>query len=285
MDPYDEPIEEISREEMEETFEEAIDAADKLHKTYADATQDAAYTHDVLIKAFPRVTVLFDLAGDNPEIYPTVASGIQYAKSLGVELNRLNEIAGGSASHLRAVVHTTGSFGGSTDAASYLADIGGNIDLPDLPLPLPRNTDETYVSKLKKLDPALAASYEQIWETIYGTSSDKFRAALYMMRQVYDHFFATLAPDEEVRESEFWRPKETDKPNQIYRSERVRYAAAKHLKDIHIADTLAAASRHTVELHMAANSAHKRGELDEIKAEKTLRAMDQNLKDWIDAID
>ncbi len=148
-----------------------------------------------------------------------------------------------------------------------------------------RKSREYYSSKLKGLNPTLANSYDEVWQTYLGTSSEPHRAALFMMRTLFDNFFAWLGPDEEVRKSEHWHKKDGDKPNQIWRSERLAFALEKHVQNSNRRTILGAASKQITAIYEAANEAHNRGSLDEDKASRTLMAMDSFLKDWIDSLE
>lgn len=114
---------------------------------------------------------------------------------------------------------------------------------------------------------------------------DKERAALFLIRQSFDHLFDILAPDEKVRASKYWKPKEGDKPNQVYRIERIEYASYSHIADPLRANTLAATSKQMNEVYNLLNQAHERGELNIDKAMKALRAMKSMLDEWADALD
>ncbi len=279
-----EPIEEFSREELEQAFREAIEAVERLHASLTSAAEDAGYSRQILMTSQPRYISLYDKAMTDPSVYPIVASGLGYVKNMTIELNRLADLAGKVQIDLRPVSNSTGSFGSSISAATGMAGIPNQPTFQPLPAPLPRRSREEYTSRLKSLDQSLAQSYDQVWQTYYGTTADRHRASLYMMRQVFDHFFSSLAPDNLVRQSEYWERKAGDKPEQIYRSERVKYAAHVHIKNAESINTLAASAKHINDLYELANEAHNRGELNEDNADKALLAMDSILKDWIDAI-
>ncbi len=84
---------------------------------------------------------------------------------------------------------------------------------------------------IAELDKDLAKTYQEIWEVLYATRSDPDRGALYLIRHAYDQLFRCLAPDSEVRNSPYWKEKFGDKPNQIYRNERILYAINTHIED------------------------------------------------------
>ncbi len=68
-----------------------------------------------------------------------------------------------------------------------------------------------YAERFSVFDNALGKTYKEIDETLYGTISDPERATMFVVRQLYDHFFQVLAPDEEVRASKYWRNKKPEK--------------------------------------------------------------------------
>jgi hypothetical protein len=279
-----EPIEEISKEELDQAFKDAINAAEQLHRQLASAAEKVGYSRDVLVAVFPAYQSLYELSENDPTLYPIIASGIEYVRSLTGEFNRLAGFTGEVNNTLVLVTNTSGSFAGSTGA---VISIGGIHEIPafaSLPKALPRRSSQEYVTRLNTLDHSLAKSYEQVWQIYYGTSADRHRASLFMMRQVYDHFFSLLAPDDLVRCSKYWQSKQGEKPDQIFRSERVAYAANNHIKNEGVAETLAASAKQINNLYEAANEAHNRGTLNEDNANKAILAMDSTLKDWLDAI-
>lgn len=138
--------------------------------------------------------------------------------------------------------------------------------------------------RLSKLDPQLGKVYQQIWESLYGTTAEPERTALYQMRQAFDHLFEILAPDDQVRKSAYFVKKEGNKPDQVDRKERLQFAAFSRVAYRPQAQTLAASSVQLLEVYQALNQAHKRGELSREKARTALFAMQSFLQDWADAL-
>lgn len=278
-------IAELSKEELIRVFAEAIAAAKTLHDKLSSATQDAGFTVEVLPELQRRYTVLYDKAEEDPSIYPFVVSGWEVARGLGIELNYLAGLVNDISTPLSYITNSTGTFGGTTDSAWAISGLKADAEFKPFPVPPTRKSTQDYSAHLKVMDPALSAAYDQVWQIYYSTTADRYRSCLYMMRQVFDHFFSHLAPDELVRKSEYWVRKQGSKdPDQIYRPERISYAAHTHIKASDRADTLAASAKQINALYDYANVAHKRGALDEDKAYQTLLAMDRTLKDWIDAL-
>jgi hypothetical protein len=140
-------------------------------------------------------------------------------------------------------------------------------------------------SKLSSIDPALEKTYSAIREILYGTVSDPERGALYLIRQTFDHFFATLAPDDSVRSSKFFKQKGEKDKNSVTRHERLMYAAHTHIGNTSRRKALIASFRHMLDVYDGLNRAHTRGTLNIEQARVALREMLVLLQDWIRAID
>lgn len=275
---------ELSREEIDQIFQEALDNVSRLHDTLIIVNEDVGYAHQYLSALYPRTMSLYDKAEEDSSIYPVVFSGVKYVQAIGTQFKNYDEQAKGIQVLISGYANSTGTVSSSTDAAVYLYNVKLPDNIPQIPKPPSRKSRDEYIEKLKELDPPLGKTYEEIWQIYFGTTADKCRASLFMIRQVFDHLFGILAPDSQVRESKYWTEKEGDKPMQIYRSERIQFAANNNVKDAGLAEALSSSSKHLLEFYDAVNRAHDRGLLDESKAEKALHAMNQSLMDWIDAI-
>lgn len=141
-----------------------------------------------------------------------------------------------------------------------------------------------FIERLSHLDPEIGNVFRAISEILYGTRSAPERAALYLMRQAFDHFFGKLAPDDQVRESPYWTEKKGDKPNQITREERIQYVAGRYIDDETRKKTLLATSRHMLAVYQALNKAHSRGTLNESQARRALKEMQSFLEEWANLV-
>lgn len=274
---------EYSQDDLERSFIDAFNAAENLHMKLSSLAEDAGYMVSMISNTKPAMDSLYNRAQSDSTVYPIVASGIDFLKGLTNEMNRLSEESDGPSMKFVSLVNSTTSFGGTVDASSEIFELG-NITKPYTYIPT-RKSRNDYSVKLKSLDVSLGKTYDQVWQTYLGTSAEPHRSALFMMRTLFDNFFAWLAPDEEVCRSHHWHKKDGDKPNQIWRSERLAYALEKHIKDKDRHSILAATTNQIGALYDAANEAHNRGALDEDKASKTIVAMENFLKDWLDSIE
>ena len=181
-----------------------------------------------------------------------------------------------------SLTNSTGTFVMSSDSSSSI--YSPKLDLVPIPFPPHRRSREIYSEKLRELKPSLADTYDEIWQTYFGTNADPHRAALYLMRTLFDNFFAFIAPDDEVRESSHWKQKDGEKPNQIWKTERIAYALERNIQDEDRRNILEKESVHITTLYKAVNMAHDRDALDEDKSSKTVLAMDSFIQDWLDNI-
>ena len=105
------------------------------------------------------------------------------------------------------------------------------------------------------------------------------------MRQSFDHLFRILAPDNEVSNSEFFIPKVGTKDvNQVYRSERIKYAASTRIKDKQVADLLVAHVDQILNIYDQLNKMHTEKKLERSEVQELLTSMQNILDEWIDAI-
>lgn len=273
---------EYSKENLDQAFEEALTAAQHLRSKITALAEDTGYILYAISATKPQLEELFERAEIDPSAYPIVASGIDYLRGLSGELNVLNEATEKSAIQFGPTMNSMGTFAVSIYSGTAL----WNPTFKPQPISPPpnRKSRDYYLARLMRLNPTLANSYDQIWQTYLGTSSEPHRAALFMMRTLFDNFFAWLAPDEEVRKSKYWKSKDGDKPNQIWRNERLAFALEKNFKNSNRRTMLEASSKQITALYEAANEAHTRGSLNEEKASATLVTMDNFLRDWIDSL-
>jgi hypothetical protein len=80
---------------------------------------------------------------------------------------------------------------------------------------------DIYAKKFDKLDAELGKTYLSVWETFYG-AKDSERAAMFVMRQAFDHLLRVLAPEEDVRNSQFFKRKEGSNPKGVHRNEKIQ---------------------------------------------------------------
>ena len=162
---------------------------------------------------------------------------------------------------LDAVASTGSAIASGTNAFASLAGMpSGSYSGTVVFSPLDKfSLHNEYRLKLGRLDPELGIVYEELIDSFYGRSSDSSRSAMFMARQLFDHFFDVLAPDIKVRESRYWRPKspqESKDPKAVWRSEKLEFVALDRIQDPFRSQTLLSVSKQVIELHDLLNKAH-----------------------------
>ncbi len=159
------------------------------------------------------------------------------------------------------------------------------LNFPPQPTSWTPDRKDNYAKRLDKLDPEIGKTYRSVWEILYGTKDSPERNAMFAMRQVFDHLFRKLSPDNEVRNSEFFKPKEGNNPNQIYRKERILYAANNHIKDNLLAETLESKAQNVIANYKRLNKAHGDKPIDRELAKEVLTSMQGVIEEWVDALE
>lgn len=275
----------IDEERPEDIIDEMAQTLDELHVEFTEAAAVIGEEKERIQAIRPVWHELANLDTDSSEYANVFTTGTHALAAHRDQLNEIRDQFGSVGSQMSMI-------SGSTDSTVAITAVTesffskGLVTVTPSPPTLPTKDEAKDVEDaLGELDPTLHATYVGVREALYGTRSDPERAALYEIRQVFDHFFSILAPDDQVRESRYWSPKEGNKPNQVTRDERLRYAAHAHALTPILARTLLGSSRHMLSVHDALNYAHKRGELDVNKARASIREMNTLLRQWIRSTD
>ncbi len=126
-----------------------------------------------------------------------------------------------------------------------------------------RDDDEKKIrSKLNDLSSGLGDAYRAISEVLYSSSSDGLRAALFQTRQAFDHMLDELAPDDDVRCSEFWEPKQDkEREDNVYRKEKLEYVLDRY--PVKNSVTIEKKAKHIRNVYNKLQKLHERNNLDE----------------------
>lgn len=278
-------IEETDSEKPEEIIDEIVEELDARHNALADETVRIGHLRDSFRDVRPVWKQLGRIGRNNPDTEPIYISAVNsltaFREQLRITYNPFNE-------SIDQIITSVGSAGsvlfGTKSTQSFYPEI---LRIPTKPINLVTSLDQrkAYADRFTRFDPELGKTYEGIWETLYGTRADPQRAALYLMRQAYDHLFDKLSPDNEVRASPNWSEKPKERQDKITREERIFFAANKHIHNDTRRKTLLESANHMLQVYRGLNRAHKRGELDQNKARSALEEMRKILEDWADAID
>jgi hypothetical protein len=273
----------IDSEKPEEIADEIISRLDSMHDSLVDASTQVGYTRDAFRAIRPVLKNLGDAMTTDPDASAIYTSNIEFLKAFRDEIRNQEGLVSPLPGVLRNTSGSAAVFVNATGTTAAFVDV--SVFSPDiLPVLVSPNQHEEYVRRFSQFDTDLGQTYQEIWEALYGTRADPERAALFQIRQSFDHLFAKIAPDDEVRKSPYWTKKTTHPPDQVTREERINFAIAKHVKDKARAKTLLSSTKHMLTVYGALNRAHERGKLDRTKGRQALTEMRAFLEDWANAI-
>lgn len=272
----------------DEKPEEIIDDIERiLDDLHADLTNDAmgvAQARDKYKAIRPVWEQLGNESTKDPNIADIYSSGTNALSSIRDDYRAITR-------SYKPLSGLMGTISPSADSAVSITSttasfiINKTVDLEsDWLLPVEASARNKTSEGLKKLSPPLAETYDAIWETLYGTRTSPERGSLYLIRQVFDHLFAVLAPDKEVMASRFWHPKGKNEKNQITRAERIEYTVFNHVKNESAAKRLGDSMKHMLNVYKALNKAHERGKLDRSQSRQSLKEMQAILDDWVSCL-
>ncbi|HVU23469.1 MAG TPA: hypothetical protein VHE13_05035 [Opitutus sp.] len=257
-----------------------------MKKTFAQCALQAGQVEAALGATREYWSELARTRGNEAEANSAIQSGMSNVAQISLSLSETWKKSSPPIDALRSIALTAVAYGTTTAATSELLHIPGRSDLQVTLVPnIDYQGDSNLASRLESLDPALGAIARQIWECLYATNADPERSALFMMRQTWDYFFGSLAPDQQVKKSEFFAPKQGPRPDVVSRDERIRYALDRHIRREHDRARLFASAKHALNLYDELNRAHTRGELDRAKAVTSLHALNDWLVLWVDALE
>ncbi len=275
----------MNPDDVKKEFDEAAALADSMQAKYANAAQMLGRLSSVISTTQPYWTQLAKEGGNNPGAISAIQSGIANVAAIKGGLYAVDVSNTCPTGELTSLCLSASFFGTDTAATSSLLPLAAPGQFKVELIPLPEFTqDKSLAQRLSKLDPSLGKVCAEIWETLYGTTADPERSALYMIRQTWDHLFDKLAPDAEVRNSPQWTPKEGDKKEMVTREERIKYAVDRRVTDPNRKSLLLASCDQMVDLYQELNRSHKRGDVNAEKATRTLHAMYAWLQQWADAL-
>lgn len=275
----------MSPDEIRRAFEEAENTAAHLQDQYAQAARSLGQVSSVLQTTKSYWIDLAAQNGSNAVVLPILESGKATVTQISQSLASIPPERQPPLNTLLSVSLSASFFGSNTAATSSLLPINGNTQFRVEAIPIPEfSTEKSLATRFAKIDPALGKVCAEIWESLYGTTADPERSALFMIRQTWDHFFDRLAPDSEVRQSPFWTEKTGPRPDMVTREERFKFAVDRHVKDPQKQALLLAACKQMLDLYQQLNRAHERGEIDATKARHSLNSMYLWLVEWADAL-
>lgn len=272
------------RERLKELLVRLPQKADTLTNLVGELNAKAGYVAGAVRTFADAHTIVLGSPVESTTAIPFIASGAVIASELD---RRLDQLLLGAETFGQVIEPAIPVF--STTSSSAVATCNsiclGPVPVRFSPCPYLDDSDENaYARKLELLDPSLAGTYRAAWHALYAESHDPGRPSLWQMRQVMDHFFGLLAPEEKVRQSIHWSRKSGDKPDAVHRAEKWRFAADRWLTDPQLRNVFVESVKEIDQAYETLNQAHKRGALDRARAEEIFRSADAVVRRWIDGI-
>jgi len=247
-------------------------------KYHAKKAQEYGYSYDV----FTQISIALPDIPDNPLLQSAELSLNEYKEA--VEDKFIMEAPPSDVSTATYILGTAMTLSASLGDPSQFYIMTGNLDYPEPPPFWEPNRKDLYIEKLTQLDPELGKLLKSVRESFYSGIENSERTALSLMRQLYDHFFSLIASDDEVINSPYFRRKKGDKPKQIYRRERINYAANSKVLNKKRGKVLETQAGYYLKIYKDLNKLHKRGKLKREDVSSTLSAMEAVIEEWVDAL-
>ena len=266
-------------------YDQVLAKSEELHRQTAQQASIAGYVCNSLDTVRPLWERLANQSGDDPGLELPLASGRMILDGLDTRLADALVRSSDMSDRMDLIATSTQTFTANTTISSTYLGPDEVAQVSYHPCPhLKHDESARYAARLGQLGPAIENTYRQVWDTLHGTIADPERSALFAMRQVFDHLFDILAPDDEVRKSPYWTRKAKGNPDQVTRKERMVYAANTRIAEKQRANELLTSVETAIGAYQNLNKAHERGTLNPVAARNAVMAMDQILRDWVDAL-
>jgi len=264
-----------------EKAREISDFLGKRQRYHAERAQDFGYSKEI----FKGISSSYDVLSDNPAYSATEESLNKFHEFMRAREAQADALRFDVSSASYAVASTASSTASVVIIGAGDTQTRTRKGLSLIPPPnWTRDRVYLYASKLEGLDSELGRLARSVWQSCYSGTDSAERTSLFSIRQLYDHFFSILAPDEDVRKSEIFKVKDGKEPNQVHRKERLLYAASTRVRDTALGDVLASEADQVLETYERLNQLHKRGALDPYTARNALASMQAVIEQWVDAI-
>ena len=255
---------------------ESASLCEELQRFHADKAIEYGYSKDLL------TNMSDDIAGikDSPYLDGAEESIIRFRNFLAIKEKDIEK------TNIASLAYTIGTSASTATALGEYSHTSPIWSFKSIKEPPSWDLEriEKYADRLDHIDPILGKLLRSVWDSFYGGVGEYLRSSLLSMRQLYDHFFEIIAPDEEVRNSEFFSLKEGKQCNKVYRIEKMRYAARTKVRDKELGSVLETQAEYLLKLYKELNRLHSRNNLMKDVIRDNLMALQALLEQWIDGL-
>ncbi len=281
---------------MQETSSQDPNRPKRIARTARETSDSLDQVHSVLVKdaqnariAEEKLRVFADSIEESPDfpgLGQTESALVKYQKFVQT---RAHQIKAQSFDFSAPVLSTAAS-----TAVSSIISLGGAqtwnfLDKDEnWPTWWNRETVDRYAKMLDKVSAGLGPLLLGAWDALYGTRHETWRSVLTQVRELFNQFFKSgrVAPDEEVRNSEFFDSHRKGKKNEkeIWWEERLRYAVNRKIQNKLVSQSLDSQVGVVVNSHNDLNRLHTPGEIDPVLAKAAFIETLSFLKQFIDGL-
>lgn len=205
---------------------------ERIERTIREASQQVGYVSKIVTAGEPYWRAL-DEEIERGQLDPLTSTSYNFLESFNEQVRRLERRTRQFDRPVLNLAGTVSIYADVTATDSSLSPLAIDYDREHIKrMRYSFDVHDDYSIRLADLDPALSKTFNAIKEAYYGQSSDPLRIALSQIRQTFNHFFNLLVPsDSEITKQSWWAPANPNKPKDVSRTQRIRFAAQKHVKD------------------------------------------------------
>lgn len=280
----------MENEELKHIIQSLISEIDNLleqiQRKHIQSANDIGNIRDNLNKLSPFFDTNLD-SNNETEYLPLFLTAKDYLISYRDKVQSHAQKTGNVFKETQYIAASGAVFAALSGTAWSVID-SNNYPENEISFPQDQYSRDDYYNMFIKIDESLGKTYQEIDQILYNTESDPERAALFMARQSFDHFFDVIAKNDDVRQSPYWSKKEPhviNDQNIVWRIEKIRYAAHTRIKDPLKAQNLIDQSNYIIETYKLLNKAHTRGRINKEEAKNLIISIKKILEEWIVALD
>ena len=251
---------------IEIAYKSSADFCDKLQKHHTSESAKYGYARDL----FQNAAGQFGEVSDNPSLGPHEEAVKKVRDYLEFKAGQIKP----EMVDISSVAFTsTTSTSISTSTTTPMGILPGGLEWLKPPPWVKPDESQRLAIRLEKLNPELGKCLRGAWECFHGNSEQPERAALGLMRQLFDHLLDALAPKKKVQDWLSSQGRGKASVTDIHRDERGEYVLTLRANNPDAAGLLKAQTAQLLQAYADLQHLHKRGTLNRENIRLYLNAM------------